>query len=61
MADEPPTPRKGGRPPAREPGAIVSTWLPASDHDRLLRLAARRDETLSALVRRLLTPPRAGK
>jgi len=60
MADEtpPPPPRKGGRPPAREPRAVVSTWLPASEHDRLIREAVRRDESLSSLVRRILTQRR---
>jgi hypothetical protein len=61
MADDtapPSLPRKGGRPPAREPGSSVSTWLPTREHDRLIREALRRDESLSALVRRILTSRR---
>jgi hypothetical protein len=43
-----------GRPRADEPGASVSTWLRAEDHDRLIRLAQQHDMPVSALVRRLL-------
>jgi len=61
MADETPpqTPRKGGRPIAREPGSRVMTWLPASEHDRLIREAERRDESVSGLVRRILLQRRS--
>ena len=52
-ADE--TPRKtGGRPSAREPGSRITTWVPASEHERLIRLANQRDESLSAYLRRVL-------
>jgi len=61
MADDelPQPPRKkGGRPRNPEPGARVSTWMPASEHDRLCRLALQRDESVSSLVRRILTARR---
>jgi hypothetical protein len=46
--------REPGRPPLDEKGSSVSTWLPASQHDRLIRLANERDQSVSALVRQLL-------
>lgn len=47
--------RPRGRPRAIEPGSTVSVWLPASYHDRLIQLAAlREDKSVSALVRQLL-------
>jgi len=45
---------RGGRPRAPEPGATVCAWLSASDHDRLVRLAQSREQSVSALVRSLL-------
>lgn len=50
-SDEPPKPR--GRPRV-EPGAKVTTYVRASDYDRLLRLANSHDRTLSGLIRDLL-------
>jgi hypothetical protein len=50
-----PPPRKAGRPPAREPGSRVTAWIPASEHDRLIRDATRRNESISGFVRRILT------
>lgn len=45
---------RGGRPRVDEPRATVSTWLPASYHDRLIELANQQDVKVSALVRQLL-------
>lgn len=47
--------RPRGRPRASEPGSTVSVWLPASYHDRLVKMAANMDESVSTLVRSLLT------
>lgn len=44
-------PRPRGRPRASEPHTAVSTWLPASEHDRLIRRANREGLSLSSLVR----------
>jgi hypothetical protein len=46
--------RRGGRPPAEEPSATVSTWLPASAHDRLIRIANEREESVSECVRKIV-------
>lgn len=46
--------RQGGRPRVDEPRASVSTWLPAGAHDRLIALAKREEQSISATVRRLL-------
>ena len=55
MTDTPVTKtvRTPGR-PRQDPCAKVSTWLPADDADRLLRLAHRHGVSLSAVVRRLV-------
>ena len=45
---------KRGRPKAQEPGSAVMTWLKASEHDQLVRLAKERDQSVSAMVRDLL-------
>ena len=45
---------KRGRPRAAEPSTNVCTWLKTKDYDRLLRLAARRDTSVSAILRRLV-------
>lgn len=50
-----------GRPPVQERGVTVNTWLRESDYDRLIRVANKRGESVSALVRSLLLrrlPPR---
>jgi hypothetical protein len=50
---QPPRPR--GRPRVEEPGSRVTTWLPASTHDRLVEIAKHQtDGNVSALVRKLL-------
>jgi hypothetical protein len=53
-------PKKPGRPQNEEPGSRVSTWLPASQHDQLVRMAKQRDVSVSAVVRSLLTHRRHG-
>jgi hypothetical protein len=52
--DEPVDRRKGGRPRSGEPKTSVSTWIPAREHDRLIRLAHQRDQSVSQTVRQLL-------
>jgi hypothetical protein len=52
MSDEaPPKASKGGRPRVPDPGATVSTWVPASDYDKIIKAAKAQDVTISALVR----------
>jgi hypothetical protein len=51
--DKPQRPR--GRPKADEPGTTVSTWLPPQEHDRLIRLANAREQSLSKTIRELLS------
>ncbi len=46
--------RRRGRPRSSEPGATVCTWLPPDAHDKLIRIANRREKSVSALVRELL-------
>lgn len=56
MADDTPPPRaKGGRP--KLPGEVtpMSAWVPKSQHARLCAIATRRHESLSAVVRRVIT------
>jgi hypothetical protein len=38
-----------------EPRSSVSAWLPVSAHDRLIKLAAKEQQSLSRTIRRLLT------
>lgn len=47
-------PRKRGRPRVDEPRSSVSTWVPASYHDRLIEMAAQKDVSVSMLVRSML-------
>jgi len=55
MSNEKPiAPKPRGRPRAEESHASVSAWLPASAHDRLIQLAKREEQSISATVRRLL-------
>lgn len=46
--------RGRGRPRVEESRACVSTWLPAGVHDRLIELAKREKQSISATVRQLL-------
>jgi hypothetical protein len=54
LGGDEPEPRKRGRPRSAEPGSAVTTWLPASEHDRLVKLAQHRGESVSSVVRLLL-------
>lgn len=47
-------PRRRGRPRALEAGSSVSTWLTVADHDRLIKLAETRGESVSMTVKLLL-------
>jgi hypothetical protein len=53
MANEPDTPKRG-RPKVEEPRSSVSTWMPATYHDRLIRLANQNEVSVSSMVRRIL-------
>lgn len=46
--------RKRGRPKVSEPRSTVSTWIPASQHDKLIKLAKQREVSVSCLVRALI-------
>ena len=46
---EQPERRKRGRPPAIIPGERLSIWMPITDLDRMIRLAAAEDMSVSAL------------
>lgn len=48
------TVRPRGRPRVKEPGSAVTTWLRASEHDRLIKIANEREVKVSALVRQLI-------
>jgi len=43
-----------GRPKSSEPSNTVSTWLPAAEHDKLIKLANKQETSVSSLVRQLL-------
>ena len=47
-------PHPRGRPRVSEPGTSLCTWIPASEYDRLLKLANARGQSVSALVREWL-------
>lgn len=46
--------RPRGRPRVEEPLSAISTRLPASYHDRLIRIANAQEISVSAVVRQLL-------
>jgi AraC-like DNA-binding protein len=48
------TPRKRGRPRARDPLAPVTIWISAREHARIAQLADRRGASVSATARILL-------
>jgi len=50
VTDKPPPKRVGGRPRARERGAVVSTWVAASSYDAMIRLARKHDVSISRVV-----------
>lgn len=62
MTDDAPQKKGPGRPPTRQAGATVATWLPAPEYDQLYQLARAREESLSSCLRRIvrarLTPRR---
>ena len=47
--------RRRGRPRVEQPQERLSTRLPTPEYDRLVKLAQQREQSLSALVRDLLT------
>lgn len=49
-----PAPHPGGRPRVEEPRTSVSAWLPARKHDRLIQLANRHEQSLSATLNQLI-------
>ena len=49
-----PVARSRGRPRGAESGERVSTWLPASQYDRLIREANQRKMSVSEYVRRVV-------
>jgi len=51
------SPRRRGRPPAERPGTAMTpmtAWVPTQLHERLCRLAAERDMSVSSLVKQML-------
>lgn len=54
-------PRRRGRPRAEQQSLRVSAWIPTHEYDRLVKTANRRDQSVSALVRDLLTISRSVK
>ncbi len=46
--------RAPGRPRVQESRASVSVWLPASAHDRLIALAKKEEQSISATIRQIL-------
>jgi hypothetical protein len=52
----PPPKAKRGRPRVAVPkaGSMVATWLTPEEHDKLIRAARAREQTVSGLVRMLI-------
>jgi len=48
------TPRGRGRPRATEQMSTVSTWIPASAHDKLIQVANAQEMSVSEVVRNVL-------
>ena len=46
--------RRPGRPLSSDPSSPVSTRVPQSYHDRIVKLAAKHDVSVSAMVKTLL-------
>jgi hypothetical protein len=46
--------RRPGRPRAAEPSKAVATWLPATEHDRVIRHANAHHMSVSQFVRHIL-------
>lgn len=43
--------RRRGRPPSAQPGSTICTWVPVTEHDRILRLAKDQRVSVSEFVR----------
>lgn len=43
-----------GRPRVTQPRSSVSTWVPTTYHDRLIKMANAQDTTVSSLVRQII-------
>lgn len=54
MSDDKPLTRPRGRPRVDEPLTSISVRLPMSVHDEICRLAIKRDEKISEIVRNLI-------
>jgi hypothetical protein len=52
--DQVEAPRPRGRPPAEQPGSAVTTWVPMHMHDRLIEIAQKNGESVSAIIRQML-------
>lgn len=46
--------RPRGRPAADEPHTTVTSWIPVSHYDQLVRAANQRNQSVSSLVKQLL-------
>jgi hypothetical protein len=54
MTDDTSQKPRRGRPPAKEQGAALTTWVRISEYEKLVRLANRKETSVSSLVRSLL-------
>ena len=43
-----------GRPASEEPHTTVTAYIPVSQYDRIVKLANKRDQSVSSLVKQLL-------
>ncbi len=50
-----PPSRGPGRPKSDEPSISVSTWLKSSEHQRIVQLAHQRHESVSSVLRDILS------
>lgn len=51
---DPKPPRPRGRPRETEPRAMVSTWMPAREHDKLIAIATKQGTSISRTIRALV-------
>jgi len=54
MAEDPELPRKRGRPPVEHKGSAATVWLSPRVHDQLITAARKREESISACLRRIV-------
>ena len=47
-------PRKRGRPRAQVQSTAVMTWVPTTLHDKLIRIANKRDVSVSQLLKQIV-------